>query len=374
MATSSIVRRTGVVAALVACLFLAACGTSASSDSTGSGDSSKSSEAADLVKQYSAAPTSVGVTEPVPGEIPAGKKVTFMMCGAPSCQSFVEPFKKAAAALGWTADVITAGPTPDKVTEGWNLVVQNKPDAVISTGYPKAAWSSQLAKLKAAGIPVVECCTTDTAEDGVIFVDTGAAAGAAGGKMQAAWVVAKSKGTPNAVYLNVPAYPIVKAELQGFTEEFKRLAPEGKMDTLDLNVGDFGTPAMTAAIVGYLQSHPDVTYIAAGSDDAYVGLPSALNAAGLGSRVKAVGLSPSTVNLNYIDTGQLETATVSFPHSEIVWKLMDVLARHFNNASLAPDEPMVPRRLLTKETIEDPNTLSPTVADYEDEFNKLWGK
>lgn len=374
-------------------LTLTACGAESNADSTtasspsaiaatsssGSGEGQSGAqgsvdEAKALVAGFTAEQTSIGITTPVSGTIPTGKRVDFMMCGAPACQSFVEPIQAAADVLGWEVKIVTAGPTPDKTAEGWNLAVQDKPDAVISSAFPQATWSGQLAELQEAGIPVVECCVTDEPGNGIIFVDTGKETAVASGKMQAAWVVAATDGNANTLYLNVPAYPILASELQGFNEEYDRLCQGCTRDSLDLNVADIGTSAMTTSIIGYLQSHPDVNYLAAGSDDVLVGLPAALSAAGLSDRVKAVGLSPSTVNLNYIVQDQAQVATVSFPHAEIAWKMMDVLARHFAGDSLDPDEPMLPRRLLTADNIADPNALTPTVADYQEQFKKLWNK
>lgn len=327
-----------------------------------------------LVAKYSAVPKTIGIKTPVPGEIPTGKKIDFMMCGVPSCQAFIAPLKAAAKVLGWSVNVIVAGPTPDKTTAAWNLAVRNRPDAVVSSGFPSVMWAAQLKQLAKMKIPVVECCTTDKPGNGIIFVDTSNSAGVLGGKMQADWVVADSNGRANAVYINIPAYPILASELAGFTAEYKKLCPSCRLAKYDQNVADVGTPAGTAKIVGYLQANPDVNYVVAGADDSLVGLPAALRAAGLGDKIKAIGLAPSTVNLNYIKNDQIEKATISFPNAEIAWKLMDVLARHFVGASLAPATSILPRRILTKDGIVDPNTLGPTTPTYAEEFKALWNK
>jgi ribose transport system substrate-binding protein len=331
-------------------------------------------EAEELAAKYEAQPKSIGITEPVGKPIPEGKEIMFMMCGIPSCQAFVEPVEKAASVLGWKVNVVVAGPTPDKTTQAWNLAVRDKPDAVVSTGFPETMWSKQLAELKSAGVPVVECCTTDSPGNGVVFVDTNKDAGKLGGEYQAYWTVADSEGQANALYINIPAYPVLTAELEGFTEQFERLCPECTMETYDQNVADVGTPSGVEKIVGYLRSHPDINYLVAGADDSYVGLPAAIRAAGLSSGLKAIGLAPTTVNLNYIANEEVQAASISFPTAEIGWKMFDILARYFTKSSLKPDEQILPRRILTKEAIKDPDVIEPTTPTFEAEFEELWGK
>jgi ribose transport system substrate-binding protein len=348
-------------------------GSTGSSGGSGSGsDSAGVAEAKKLTAKYEEVPKSIGITEPVENPIPSGKTIMFMKCGNPSCDAFAEPLEEAAKLLGWNLKTAVAGPTPDKTTEAWNLAVREKPDAVISSGFPRTMWSKQLGELNALGIPVVDCCTTDKPGGGVIFVETSVEAGELGGAQQADWTVAESNGEANALYINIPAFPILTSELEGFEAEFKKLCPECGLETYEQNVADLGQQTGVEKIVGYLRSHPDINYVVAGADDSLVGLPAALAAAGLNGKITAIGLSPSTVNLNYIVNEETEKATISFPTHEIGFKMMDILARYFSKSSLKPDEQNLPRRILTKEGIKNPNVLEPTTPTYEDEFKKLW--
>jgi ribose transport system substrate-binding protein len=297
-----------------------------------------------------------------------------MVCGQPACDINYKFMTEAAQALGWTTQQYVAGPTPDKNKAAWDLVVQQQPDAVISIGFPQALWAEDSKKLAAKGIPVVQCCSADVPGNGVIFVENGTDAGIQGGKQQADWVIADSQGKAKAVYLDIPAFPILGAQAKGFHDELTRLCPDCKYDKLDLNVADVGTPAEKQAIVGYLQSHPDVNYIAAGDDDSFQGVPAALQAAGLAKQVKAIGLAPSTANLNYIVNGQVEEATIAFPNPEISWASVDALARYFTKTPLEPAKVVMPRLILTKENIKDPNVIPISTPTYQQDFRKLWGK
>jgi ABC-type sugar transport system substrate-binding protein len=375
-------RLAAVVAAATLAVSLAACSGSADSNQVESSTPSDTAdlpegvqEAISIVEENSTPPDALPVTEAIQGAIPTGKNIAIMVCGQPACDVNFGYMTEAAEHLGWTTKQYIAGPTPDKNKEAWDLVVQQKPDAVISIGFPQALWAENSKKLEAMGIPVVECCTADDAgENGVIFNENGPDSGVAGGALQADWVVADSQGKANAVYLDVPAFPILGLQAQGFEDEMKRLCPDCGYDKLDLNVADVGTPAEKQVIVSYLQSHPDVDYIVAGTDDSLQGAPAALSAAGLANRVKAIGLAPSEANLNYIKQGQVEVATIAFPRQELSWATVDALARHFTDNSLDPIDIVLPRLILTADNIEDPNTIPISTPSYQEDFLELWGK
>jgi ribose transport system substrate-binding protein len=372
-----------VLTIAISVITLAACSSSSSSSSSSSASSTGSAslsvatgvqQAIALTRHLEQPFTSVGITTPVKGTIPAGKHIAIMVCGQPSCDVNYTYMSAAAKALGWTTTEYVAGPTPDKNAAAWNLVVQKAPSAVISIGFPMALWATQSKELEAKGIPVVECCTADSpGSNGVIAVINGTAAGRQGGAEQADWVVADSMGKADAVYLNIPAYPILGEQAQGFKNEMAKLCTTCTYNELDLNVADVGTPAQTQDIIAYLQSHHNVKYIAAGDDDSLDGLPDALNAAGL-TDVKAIGLAPSTINLTYIKQGQVEVATIGFPNPELSWTTVDVLARYFTHNSLQPDNTVLPRMILTASNISNPNVIPVSTPSYQQDFLTLWGK
>jgi len=318
-------------------------------------------------------PKSIGITTKVPKPIPSGKTIDFQMCGAPACQAFEAPLQQAAATLGWKVKVNVAGPSPQLTASAWNTAVQDHPDAVISSGFPSALWSTQLAKLKAEGVPVVECCTQDKAGNGILAVVHSFSAGSGGGKMMADWTIANGDGKAGTLFVNLPAYPIVAAEETGFTQEFSK-CPGCDVKIYAENVTDLGQSSGAAKIVSTLQANPSIKYIVAGDCDSYIGLPAALNSAGLGDKVQAICLDPNTPTQTYIKNGQVVKAAVSFPTDEIAWQWLDILSRHFVGASTAPDDVNMPLRILTAAAIANPNVLAPTTPTYKSDYLMLWGK
>jgi len=168
-------------AALALTAILTACSSSpnAAPSATSSGTASASQAAAassgvaqarQLVAAAEKNPTSVGVTEPVGKPIPKGKTIAFMECGVPTCTSYASILKPAVQALGWKFEVISAGISPEQVATAWATVARMLPSAVIGIGYPQTIFQTSLSVLQKHHIPVVECCDSDTAGNGILYV------------------------------------------------------------------------------------------------------------------------------------------------------------------------------------------------------------
>ena len=85
--------------------------------------------AKELVEMWTSTPTSVGVTVPIKGKIPTGKKIAFMNCGVEICIALGNAVKEAAAILGWTVEDVNVGATPDEI----NAVVEPGRGAATTT-------------------------------------------------------------------------------------------------------------------------------------------------------------------------------------------------------------------------------------------------
>src|ERR1700760_4311582 len=70
-------------------LALSACSSSSStngSKSTAAANDYNVAAAKALAAQFTTRPTSVGVTAPITGSVPAGKTIDLVQCGVPACQ------------------------------------------------------------------------------------------------------------------------------------------------------------------------------------------------------------------------------------------------------------------------------------------------
>jgi ABC-type sugar transport system substrate-binding protein len=319
------------------------------------------------VALYTQHPTQIPVTTPVGKPIPTGKTIDVLNCGIPYCNSLTTDVGLAASKLGWKTVSVLAGVTPETIHNAWVQVVNNKPSAVIASGYPQALFAQQLAQLKAEGIPVVECCISEAATNGVKLVLDPAPQGS----QMAWWVVDQTHGNANVLYIDNKDYPIID---QIFTPEFmsemKLTCPTCKVSEIDLPTTSYGTTA-PSTIVSYLRSHPSINYIALGSDDMAIGLPAAMATAGL--HVPFMGDNPDILNQQYVKNGQ-EQAGVLFPGHETEAQLVDALARIFTHQSIKPDETAPNTMILDKANDTDPSIYPINYTNYLAEYAKLWGK
>jgi len=367
-----------VLIAVVALALAAAGCSSSSSSSPSSSASTKAASTASagvaaakaVVSDHLATPTSIGITTKVPGKIPAGKVIAFLDCGTPACHQLYEDFAVAATFLHWTAKDVNAGDTPGSVTNAWDQLVANPPSAVVTSSQPDTEFASQLASLAAKNVPVVDCCTANVAHANLKLVSDGLNAVSVQAQLQAAWVVANSDGKGSAVWLGTPAFPVLAAAQTQFQHYLKQYCPSCGFAGLPINVTQIGTSALPTAIVGFLRAHPSYKYVAAGFDDEFIGLPAALSAAGLSGSVKLIGSDPGATELPYIKSGQ-EAASVTFPAGSTMFLLADALARTFVGASVAPDDIVLPRQLVTGSTLPSV-TVPPDIPNYQQQFEALW--
>lgn len=327
-------------------------------------------EAQAIVKAAEAAPTSIGVTTPVPGTIPGGKKIDFLDCGDPACHQLYQQFDQAATYLHWSVKDVNQGLSPETVTNAWNQIVANPPDAVVTSSQPVSEFQSQLAVLTQKNIPVVDCCTLNAPQGALKLVSDAQSAVDEQAKLQAAWVVANSNGSGSAVWLATPAFPALVAAQNSFQKYLAQFCSACRYSSLALAATDIGSSALPTKIVGYLRAHPSVDYVAAGFDDEFIGLPAALAQAGLSGKVKLIGSDPGATELPYIQSGQ-EAASVSFPAGSTMFILADALARIFVGASVAPDNIVLPRQIVTASNLAS-TTAPPDIPNYVSQFEKLW--
>jgi ribose transport system substrate-binding protein len=371
-------------AALALAAILTACSSSpnAAPSATSSGTASASQAAAassgvaqarQLVAAAEKDPTSVGVTEPVGKPIPKGKTIAFMECGVPTCTSYASILKPAVQALGWKFEVIPAGISPEQVASAWATVARMLPSAVIGIGYPRTIFQTSLGVLQAHHIPVVECCDSDTAGNGILYVAGNPAQVAPEGTLMADWIIADTNGQAHALFVDDKDYPVVGAALTAFQAEMARLCPACTTAVYEAQTADIGT-SLPSQLVGYLRAHPDINYLANGVDSMATGLPAALASAGLTGKVKFIGQTGDPLNKNYTAEG-IQAADVPFAAYESLYRLVDILARYFAGSTADTQPTPLPIHIYTKQNLQGTNlnAILPLVPNLVSQYHMLWG-
>ena len=377
-------RRLGLTSLAIGLLVLAAgCGSSGSSDDDSSGSTQAAAtttaaapaadagiaDAKKATDELLQRPTQIAVTAPIGQTVPKGKTVALLQCGFPACIPPGDHVRAAAKSLGWTVRTINTGLTPETVQAGWDQAVRIKPDGVIAIpSYTRETFAKQLEKLKAADIPVVNCCTPEDAGNGIQLTINALDNGKAIGQAMAKYVVGSREGKAHPVSVDVGGLPIAQVIDKAFKAEYTQLQPDAKIESLTVPVTSIGKDAPTR-IVGFLRSHPDVDIIVLAESSPAIGLPAALKAAGLDVPIFAEGVS-STI-YQYIRAGQME-GTVAFDDYGVGYTMVDGLVRLFTGGDIEDSNKVMPRWVLTKDNLPEGDTF-PVVADNDAQFEKLWG-
>jgi ribose transport system substrate-binding protein len=354
----------GVLMVVVA----AGCG---GSSSGGSASSDKVKQAEQIAQQAEKRPTSIGLTTPLNKPVPTGKQVFYITCGPSACATQASIFKDAAQQFGWSLTTINTDGSPEQEQNAFETALRKGADAVILNAADRATLSKQIAEAKAKGVPLVTCCTPDKVGDGIIYNTSTPEQNGKIGDYLAAKIIADSKGKANTLYVNISAFKILAALGTSFKSTYQKYCPKCGYANLDVPLTSLGKDAPDR-IVGYLRSHPNVNYVALSIGEGLgAGLPAALNAAGLGSKVKVVSQGADTTTYQYIKSGQ-QQAAVPFDYFTVDWLMMDALARHWAGLPVRTTSP--PHWIMTQSAVPSTSKLFPVVSNYQEQFKKLWGK
>lgn len=369
--------------ALVACVALAACGSSSSNagnnttESSGSSSASAEStsagvkEAEAIVAQYSKTPTSITISQPIGKPVPSGKTIDFIDCGIPTCTAVGKSVEAAAKVLGWNVKSITGSTEPAGAQKAFETAISEKPSGVAYTGIARAEINQQLSKLGEMKIPVSTCCTTDAVGKGITNIARRGASSETSGKVASAFIVANSQGKANTLYVDLPVFPIYHPYRTSFESNYKKFCPSCGLSVLEESATAIGKNA-PQQIASYLAAHPSINYVFVVNDALSLGLPAAMKAAGV-NNVKFVGSDSTAANFPAVASGQ-ELATIPASTAVLGWYQTDILARYYAGVPQV-DESETEVQLWTAENI--PKSGLNEVAlnpDYQEQFKKLWGK
>jgi ribose transport system substrate-binding protein len=390
---------TKVVVALTACLALAlvvsACGGGSSSSSSSSSSGSEATPAtgaeteggnsaveeegggaetaalkedlAPYIGQPSAFPTSEKLKE-----VPKGATVAYMDCGTPTCALSYELLEPAAQAMGVKLTRIKAGSAANTVSEAFDTVIAQKPDAVIVNAINMELWKKQAKELQEAGIPMVTSGVIGTEPYGIEGPNFAEPESSLTGRLMADYVAAEIGDESNAVIYNYPELPFSPIIVEAFTEELESVCPGCSVRSVDIPATALGNTAPNE-VISDLQANPETTVAVFATDEGEIGLPTALKAAGID--VKTIGSAPEPTNLQYLKEGK-ETAALALDFPVLVWTFLDQAARGIvGQKQSGPEaEGLSVQQFLTKEDITfDPAKGWTGYPDFAEKFSKLWG-
>lgn len=372
-------RGLGLSAVCVGALAIAAVASSASAHSASS--SGKKASAASAFRtavvanrKYERRPTSIGITTPVGAKIPKGKTIDFIQCGVPACAVEGNILKSATSLLHWKLVRINAGMSAQTIADAYTQAVNNKPSAVIGSGFPRALFASEVTKLAKMHIPVLEAFVGNSTGKGM-YVVGGPTLNHIQGKEVADFILSNIKNKKATIGSVVPSgFPNMVQENATFGREIKAQCPGCKVKSLIVPVTSIGTDLPTR-VSTFLTANPSIQWTWLGYDDMITGIPVALKGAGV-SNAKLATISMNGTVANAIKAGQVSAGIgVSFP--EVYWREIDLLARMFAHKSFKVDlnDSTLPFWTIVKSNLPSNAgaTLFANVVDYKQQFKTLWG-
>jgi ribose transport system substrate-binding protein len=319
-----------VVMALLATAVLAACGSSdKSSSSTTAGSSTAAAKSGDagVVAQskkvvalsngklvYSANPTPDKASDIVPygdwrgpSSAPphqSGKKVTIILCTkqAAACVAAGNAAKAAAANLGWSANIVDGGGTPQGFATAWDSAINGKSDAIMGIAVPTAAVGDKLTKAKQAGIVTVATGdvppASGTAYDAYVPFPMPTM-----NAILAYNEIARTNGKANTILIEDPGFPSLVQAADEYVKIMKQCSG-CKTKVVKWQITDAADPTKVQKIIaGAIASNAGATAIVMPYGIGEPAVIQAVDSAGKTSQIKVIAKDADPVGLGAVAQG-----------------------------------------------------------------------
>jgi ribose transport system substrate-binding protein len=280
----------------------------------------------------------------------------------------------AAKTAGWNTRLIDG---KGNITE-WNRIlgeaISQKVDAVISVASSPVVMKPQMAKAKAAGIPVVDVLTADQADPLVpgTFAHVSISFYTSG-TLQADYVIWKSGGKADVLIFGDNEFPGEVTRVKGMKDEFHKLCPACKVTFQDTQVGKLGTGlGQTAQTL--LRRDPSINWVLPTYDAQALYIVPAIKQAGLAGKVKVVSSDAVKSNLDWTAKSDVQIADVGEPDQWAGWASVDMIARAMLHMPRV--QPGIPLRMFDATNLKNVNTGDADQlfgGSYVAQYKRLWG-
>jgi ribose transport system substrate-binding protein len=385
-------RRTAAgLAALVAAVALAACGSSSDSDTATSGGTAASTGAADtgganvaaaqqLIDQYSKEPTFVAPGEPFDAKkMMAGKKVMSIPVSSeiPLTQVITKAQGDAAKKLGFTFTHWQNQGKSDQWVQGINTAIGQKYDAIDLLGIDPKLVKPQIDKARAAGVKVVSTHLAGFGTPVPAYVD-----GAVRlpyyevGKILAAWAIINTDAKADALAIVAEDLASTADVVKGMKDEFAENCPDCKLQTTNVPTTQWATGVKNEVTSG-VQRNPNLNYVIPIYDAMSQFAFSGLQVAGKANKIGMATFNGTPFALEMVSKGQLQM-NLGENEDWIALAMLDADMRAATDQKVPDkDYDKAPLLVFTKDNVANAGT-PPTASDgygdaYKAGFDKLWG-
>ncbi|HEX3615879.1 MAG TPA: substrate-binding domain-containing protein [Solirubrobacteraceae bacterium] len=195
------------------------------------------------------------------------------------------------------------------------------------------------------------------------------------GKAMGNWIIADSHGSAHTMILGDKEFSGSVTGPQGMESVLKKCKGCTTSSIINFVAADIGT-TLGPQVVSYVRSNPNTNYVSVPYDPAVQAVYTALQNAGLASKVKIISNLGDSQNLNYIKSGAGQSADFAWDATYIGWATVDQSIRLMDHMKVfSPNGENVPYVVLTKANLG--NSASKKAGwvapfNYQRAFTKLW--
>ncbi|MFF3013231.1 substrate-binding domain-containing protein [Streptomyces sp. NPDC057939] len=307
----------------------------------------------------------------------AGKTIVYVAqtMTNPGVAGVAKGLQDAARAIGWKVRVIDGEGTPAGIQAALGQAVTLKPSGIVIGGFDPELTSQQVARARAAGIPLVGWHAVGTPgpseEAGLLTNVTTKVEDVA--RISADWVIAGTRGNAGVVLFTDDSIPFARNKSELIKKELATCAGVELLSYENIPIPDASTrtPQEVSSLLSRFRDR--WTHSVAINDLYFDDAAPAFRAAGRpGSgppfNIGAGDGDPSA--FQRIDSEQFQAATVPEPLSQQGWQIVDEFNRAF--AGRPPSGYVAPVHISTAANSRGATSWDP--PGYREAYRKIWGK
>lgn len=299
-------------------------------------------------------------------------EVVFMKSATTVADAQDESLQAAAEAMGIQYRSIELGGTAESINAALDSVVEMEPDGVLNVSTDPTFFTGQLETLREAGTVVVSGGIVNGDEFGFETVMANAGDVVETGKIMAAHALLEGEGSiTNLAYYKTPELQFTSEMERGVREQVEALCETCTLRVVNIPITEVGSTAPDK-IVSDLQANPDTDAALASFNEIFLGLPSALEVAGID--VFTMAQAPVASSYEAIENGQ-QNATVAWDVDLMMWPMMDQLARELTGQELTDfqKEELLVKQVITEDSLPDDfNEGWHAFPDTRERYQELW--
>jgi ribose transport system substrate-binding protein len=288
-----------------------------------------------------------------------------------------EHMERAGAALGWKTTVFDGQGDPSVQLKAINSAVDSKFDGIVLDIIDTRVVQEGVQRAIAAKIPLITLGALVNEPESVPDVSHD---WVRAGQLAAYYMIANSPdGKANVLILADFEFPAVKiGEYKGIMSVLsdKSQCTNCTITEKQFLSKDIATqPGQLAT--AQIQEDPETNWVWC-FDACMQAVATQVLASGITTKAHGVGMNGLPGNLNLIEQGRFQTATIGNPYPFETWATMDNLNRLMNGEPVYDWAKALPLRIIDQTNVGDLSQNDRKIGwigdvDYEAEFKKLWG-